>query len=856
MIFDFIQDKNKNFGSGGSSGKRQVSKPIDFFFTKKVKNEISEYVGQTTISETNVDKSSLTSQPSNSTNIVATDAKNIDKNSLFDYDIGSYVNKNGLNDFTKHQLLKHPWSPPSLYNFPFSLHSKGGREVKRYVRPHHLTAHHWLVLSDIHHGLYCKYCVLFAGDYGSHQSSSQLGILVKKPLTSFAKMYGKDGYLTTHENSKYHKDAVSTGKEFLMTYDNPQLEVINQLNSQRLVQVQNNRSRLHPIIETIILCGRQNIPLRGHRDDGCLLEQDLMSTESISSVRNDGNFRELLRFRVASGDTNLENHLKNTSANATYIGKNTQNELINVCGEEVLQTVIDRVRQAHWFSIIFDETTDAAHREQMSISLRYVYKKTIREDFITFVDCYESIRPEDIEGEERRLSGKVLGHIVIDICKKYSLEIEEKCVGIGTDNCSVMVSEITGAVQEIRKVARHARRCPCMNHSLNNSLKKSNTILACKNTISKMKEIIAFSNSSAKITTVFRTLLGRSFSGLCETRWQEKHDGAIQFSTFLPEICEGLEKITHWTRSPDTSTKAYSLLKTITDSEFIVTTFILGDILGTTLCLSRLLQSINLDSVSAIDAYNDVLLVLQKKRENVDSVFQQIFKKIQDMGTKLDVVIVKPRTAKKSVYRANHPQPDTNPEVFYRTSIYIPILDSVINDLQNRFSENVFNSFDLRLLMPATMDFEVLINSEEVNKIKERIIKFPEINSGILGSNAVFLEAEYDLWLTKWLRVNKNDGRSKIPKTALEVLEVCDKDMFPTINSLIHILATLPVSVATAERSFSTLRRLKTWLRTRMVEERLNGLALMYIHRDISIDITKVIDRFAKSKNRRIDFVL
>lgn len=60
-----------------------------------------------------------------------------------------------------------------------------------------------------------------------------------------------------------------------------------------------------------------------------------------------------------------------------------------------------------------------------------------------------------------------------------------------------------------------------------------------------MKEIIAFSNSSAKITNVFRTLLGRSFSGLCETRWQEKHDGTIQFCTYLPEICEGLEKITH-----------------------------------------------------------------------------------------------------------------------------------------------------------------------------------------------------------------------------------------------------------------------------------------------------------------------
>ncbi|XP_025192639.1 52 kDa repressor of the inhibitor of the protein kinase-like [Melanaphis sacchari] len=722
--------------------------------------------------------------------------------SAFDYDIGRYFGKNiKLNDFTKFQLLENPWFPSNTYNFPFSLHSKGGRDVKRFVGLHHLKAHHWLVLSDLHRGLYCKYCVLFSGEYGSHQSGSQLGKLVKKPLTSFAKLYGKDGYLTTHENSKYHKDAVSAGKDFLITYHAPQLEVINQVNSQRLAQAQENRSRLRPIIETIILCGRQNIPLRGHRDDGYVLDQNIKtieSSESVSSAKNDGNFRELLRFRVAAGDTKLENHLKNASANATYIGKNTQNELINACGEEVLQNLIEKVHQSRWFSIIFDETTDAAHREQMSISLRYVHNKTIREDFISFVDCYESIRSEDIEGKERRLSGKVLGHIVIDFY-----------------NCAVMSSEINGAVQEIRKVASYAKRCPCMNHSLNNSLKRSNNILACQNTINKMKEIIAFSNSSAKITNVFRTLLGRSFSGLCETRWQEKHDGTIQFCTYLPEKCEGLEKITHWIRSPDTSTKAHSLLNTVTSSEFIVTTFALSDVLGTTLPLSRLLQSIKLDAVTAIDAYNDVLSVLQTKRENADPVFQQIFKKAQNMASKLDVEIIKPRIAKRSVYRANQLNSDSIPEVFYRISIYIPILDSVINDLQNRFSEDVLNSFDLRILMPATIDFEALKKSEE--------------------NNAICLEAEYDVWLAKWNRVKMNNG--KIPETALEVLDVCDVDMFPAIHTLIHILATLPVSVATAERSFSTLRRLKTWLRTRMVEDRLNGLALMHIHRDISIDI-------------------
>jgi len=129
--------------------------------------------------------------------------------------------------------------------------------------------------------------------------------------------------------------------------------------------------------------------------------------------------------------------------------------------------------------------------------------------------------------EKKDVYGKTLGHIVVNICKKYSLELEEKCVRIGTDNCAVMSSEINGAVQEICKFAGYARQCSFMNHYLNNSLKKINNILACQKTICKMIKIIALSNSPAKITTVFRTLLGRS---RCQKQLQ-------MFSRFMMLIC-------------------------------------------------------------------------------------------------------------------------------------------------------------------------------------------------------------------------------------------------------------------------------------------------------------------------------
>lgn len=55
------------------------------------------------------------------------------------------------------------------------------------------------------------------------------------------------------------------------------------------------------------------------------------------------------------------------------------------------------------------------------------------------------------------------------------------------------------------------------------------------------------------------------------------------------------------------------------------------------------------------------------------------------------------------------------------------------------------------------------------------------------------------------------------------------------------------------ERSFSALRRLKEYTRSTMTNDRLNGLALMYIHQDIVPDTENVIDRFALN-NRRLDF--
>ena len=73
---------------------------------------------------------------------------------------------------------------------------------------------------------------------------------------------------------------------------------------------------------------------------------------------------------------------------------------------------------------------------------------------------------------------------------------------------------------------------------------------------------------------------------------------------------------------------------------------------------------------------------------------------------------------------------------------------------------------------------------------------------------------------------------------------------FENIKLILCILGTLPITSCECERSISALRNLKNYKRSTMVEDRLNGLAMMQIHQEIVPDMEKVIDKFAVGNTR------
>lgn len=139
--------------------------------------------------------------------------------------------------------------------------------------------------------------------------------------------------------------------------------LINQTMADR---VASNCLKLASILKVIVLCGRQNIALRGHRDNITDLESDKLTTEKH------GNFWALLNFRVGSGDAVIGEHLATASCNTTYTSSVIQNQLVDVAADQIRQKILDRVKRAVWYTVIADEVTDASNKEQLSVVLRYV----------------------------------------------------------------------------------------------------------------------------------------------------------------------------------------------------------------------------------------------------------------------------------------------------------------------------------------------------------------------------------------------------------------------------------------------------------------------------------------------------
>lgn len=317
---------------------------------------------------------------------------------------------------------------------------------------------------------------------------------------------------------------------------------------------------------------------------------------------------------------------------------------------------------------------------------------------------------------------------------------------------------------------------------------------------------------------------------LCPTRWVDRHNAIAIFVELLPYVVITLDQLA---REGDakTSASASSLLLTLRTPQFLIALFIANSMLLHTLPLSKGLQDPAINLGDAFDRIKGVQQRFQALRNDAEVTFASIFAEVQNLAAKFDIHIEMPRRAGRQVHRVNVPA-DT-PEVYYRRSVFIPFCDNLIEQLQQRFPDPPVLVFTQELL-PGHAREGTLDRAMEV--VKQYAIDLP-------GS-----EIEVKAEISDWIHEFGSSGNQSLP----EAITCAKRLMYHNVEKMFRLYATLPTTTATAERSFSQLRRLKNYLRSTMGTERLTGLAMMAIHRDINIDIDQVIDRFRDAKSRRL----
>lgn len=182
----------------------------------------------------------------------------------------------------------------------------------------------------------------------------------------------------------------------------------------------------------------------------------------------------------------------------------------------------------------------------------------------------------------------------------------------------------------------------------------------------------------------------------------------------------------------------------------------------------------------------------------------------------------------------------------FKVEVYFTVLDTLLTQLDERFADFCSTVSHFHCLEPSQLSEDC---QDSFRKLCEGYRDDVNVEEAVL---------EYATFKNLYASI-----RQLLPDDLKlgEVLPfLIDKQMapgLPNLSILYKIFLTLPVTSATAERSFSRLKLIKNYLRSTMKTERLSGLALLSVERELAdnIDFESTITRFATLKSRRKQFI-
>uniref|UniRef100_A0A8C5Q8G0 TTF-type domain-containing protein n=1 Tax=Leptobrachium leishanense TaxID=445787 RepID=A0A8C5Q8G0_9ANUR len=683
----------------------------------------------------------------------------------------------------------------------------------------------WLVYSAILNKVFCFCCKLFTTKVTSN--------LIRVGYNDWKNMSQN---LSIHEMSKSHLVAVRDWNELSRRLGSGQ--TIDAAYQRFLAaETQHWQNVIKRLLGIVKFLGRQCLAFRGSRD--------------TLYRENNGNYLQLVEM-LATFDTVMQEHLKkvkNKDIFKHYLGKDIQNELIGLIAKEIMRHILQSLNNAKYYSIILDCTPDISHIEQMTIIIRFVSIKegesptaepevSIEERFLGFIQIRSS-------------TGEGLTETILKELEKLKIPLGDMR-GQGYDNGSNMKGKHQGVQKRIMDLNSRAFYVPCSAHTLN--LVVNDAAMSCRDAttfFSNLQKIYVFLSGSTLRWNVLKKHIGKlTVKPLSDTRWSSRIDAVrpfrFQVGEFFDTLCEISRDDSH---SAMAQSDSESLAKELNNFKFLCFIVLWYNILNRINFVSKLLQSQTMYLTDVIGVLESTTSFLKNYRS--ENGFEDFLQEAKEFAIEMEIDPVFPplvRRVKKRMfcYKAAD-EPFDDPAKKFKVECFFCILDVCINSLEERFEQ----------LQHHSRHFQFLYNIQQLKDVPQET----------LMKNCLDLQ---DVLTDKNSEDSDLDGAQlceelailapilKPAMTPVQILAFAAKNgLAPNVTIALRILLTLPISVASGERSFSKLKLIKNYLRSTMSQERLVGLAMISIENRIAqnIDFQNFLHDFVNAKARKVKFL-
>ncbi|XP_077609215.1 zinc finger MYM-type protein 1 isoform X4 [Crocuta crocuta] len=642
---------------------------------------------------------------------------------------------------------------------------------------------------------FCYSCQLFCQKYFScgEESLAAQGISNwKKTLEKFRK----------HEKSEMHLKSLQFWREYQFCD-----EAVNENVSIHSKQIEGNKKYLQLIIENILFLGKQSLSL-GEND------------QSVSTV-NKGNFLELLEIRAKDKGEEIF-RLLNSQVDF-YNSTQIQNDIIEIIKTEMLQDIVNEINVSPAFSIICDETAGSATAEQLSICVRYPQKMSkailIKERFLGFIDVEE-------------MTGTNLHRTIITYLQQIGVDLSKIC-GQAYDSTINLRGKFNKIAAEFKKEEPRALYVHCYAHFLDLAVirfcKEVKELRITLNTLSSLFNTI---HMSGEMSANFENICKLSQNKTCKKHtsqscWTVHDQMLLSVIEGLPEIIETLEFVSSHSSNTSLADELSDLLTLISKFEFIFCLKFLYRVLSVTGILSKELQSETIDIFSLSSKIEAILECLSSERNDV--YFKTIWDGAEEICQKItskSFEVERPsfqkrRKIQKTIDLVNSDSMffPTSTEEQYKINIYYQGLDTILNNLKLCFSE--FDYCKMKQISELLFKWSEPLNEATAKHVQE----FYKLDADIIP------ELRFYRQYAKLNFVIDYDCINFINLGYLFIQHGLHNNI-PCISKLLYIALSWPVT-SSAENSFSTLPRLKTYLCHTMGQEKLSGLALMAVEQEL-----------------------